>query len=104
MVGVVFRRGVFLRGREVNSPQRPNYAATPFDPTQPRSFGIVEALKLGLQGTLGPTCDNNTDYTQRDINEMIDRGWVTRFRQRPFDKAWTYALTKQGGRVAQEMV
>lgn len=85
----------------MNSPSRPNHAATPFDPAQ--RPGIVEALRLGLTETLGPTSDNNTDYTQRDLNEMVDRGWVTRFRQRSFDKAWTWALTKQGGRVALEL-
>jgi len=82
------------------SPALPRYGDTPFIAVN--RPGVVAALKHGIKATLPPTVDG-TPYTQRDLNEMIDRGWVTRFRQRPEDKAWSYALTKQGGRVAEEL-
>lgn len=85
----------------MNSPARPNYALEPFDPVKRR--GIVEALKLGTKQTLEPPIDGNEDYTQRDINEMIDRGWAMRFRQRPADKAWRYVLTRQGYQMGVDL-
>lgn len=81
------------------SPALPNYAATPFDPAA--RPGVIAALKMGLNVTLPPTCDGMVPYTQRDINEMVSRGWVTRFRQREFDKAWSWTLTREGMELAR---
>ena len=80
------------------SPALPDYAATPFNPTE--RPGIIAALKMGIDVTLPPTADGMVPYTQRDLNEMVSRGWVTRFRQRAFDKAWSWTLTPAGTEVA----
>jgi len=84
----------------MSSPNLPTYTDTPF--ISANRPGVVAALKHGVTATLPPTVDG-TPYKQRDLNEMVSRGWVTRLRQRPFDKAWTWTLTKEGVGVAESL-
>lgn len=71
------------------SPALPRYRDTPYTPTE----GIEWALAKGIGATLQPVEDElDVLYTSRDINEMIDRGWVKRSHRRLIDKAWYYTV------------
>ncbi len=71
-------------------PVRVNYAATPYQ----RRPGITAALRCETICAL-PFDGETVPYTQRDINEMLDRGWVRRDHRREWDKAWVYRVTKR---------
>ncbi len=86
-----------------NPPTLPDYAGTTFYPH--KRPGVMAALFHGHahKAKLTPVADNPA-WTQRDINEMMQRGWVKRSRQRGIDKAWWFELTTEGRNVAEELL
>ncbi len=82
----------------MSSPSLPDYRDTPLNLNQ--RPGIAAALQHGLDIGILPPVEDNPAWTQRDINEMVNRGLAQRFQQRPQDKAWRYVLTPAGVALA----
>ena len=86
-------------------PCLPDYRDTPLDLTGERGERLAHALHRGWHvGFIDATVDvPEWRWTQRDINELINRGLVKRHKQRPIDNAWTYTLTTSGRALAETL-
>lgn len=79
-----------------NCPALPDYRGTLFiGADRP---GVIAALRHGVTTKIPPVADA-LDFTQRDINEALNRGFIRRSHQRPWDKAWLFELTPAGRAV-----
>ena len=81
----------------------PRYGHVPFDPSH--RTGVVEAFRVAVRngGFLPPTTEATT-YYQRDVNEMIDRGWLKKHERRRVDAMWNYMLTLDGVAKSMELL